>query len=136
MNQNLLFFSILQKQNRTKKSKKELFLLLVTSLFSPWFKSFLNNQLKLIFLKKLFFIILLFSFLSIFTNLNTKKHQIGGDQRDRARAKNQKKEAAKSAGNTEGLSATQRKERDAAIMREKNEKNKKAQEGGGKEEQK
>jgi len=34
------------------------------------------------------------------------------------------------------LSAQQRKERDAAIMREKNEKAKKAAEGNGKEEQK
>ena len=53
-----------------------------------------------------------------------------GAQRDRERAraeKKNKKTAAK--GNKEGLSATQRKERDAAIMREKQAK--KAAEAGG-----
>jgi hypothetical protein len=42
-----------------------------------------------------------------------------GDQRDRAREKNQKKQADNKKGNTEGLSAAQRKERDAAIMKQK-----------------
>merc|ERR1712203_1116075 len=44
-----------------------------------------------------------------------------GNQRDLARAKNQKKEAEKNKGRKDdGLTASQRAERDAQIMREKN----------------
>jgi hypothetical protein len=52
-----------------------------------------------------------------------------GNQRELARAKNLKK-AKEPSGNKEGLSKTQRQERDAQIMREKLAKSK-AKAGGG-----
>lgn len=44
-----------------------------------------------------------------------------GNQRDKSREKRIKEEAKKKHGNTEGISLTQRKERDAAIMKQKQE---------------
>jgi len=52
-----------------------------------------------------------------------------GDQRDRAREKNAKKNQQANKGNSEGLSAIQRKERDAAIMKAKMEASKAKAEG-------
>ena len=44
-----------------------------------------------------------------------------GNQRDKSREKRIKEEAKKKHGNTEGISLGQRKERDAAIMKQKQE---------------
>jgi isoaspartyl peptidase/L-asparaginase-like protein (Ntn-hydrolase superfamily) len=54
-----------------------------------------------------------------------------GNQRDLAREKNQKKKKDAAAGNKEGLTKTQRQERDAQIMREKLAKAKQPKDGGG-----
>lgn len=44
-----------------------------------------------------------------------------GNQRDKSREKRIKEEAKKKHGNTEGISLSQRKERDAQIMKQKQE---------------
>ncbi|KAH8403445.1 hypothetical protein KR215_010139 [Drosophila sulfurigaster] len=58
-------------------------------------------------------------FISIFINLLFS----GGNQRDLARAKNQKKQAEQTKGKrTDGMTVEQRKARDAELMREKQKK--------------
>jgi len=42
-----------------------------------------------------------------------------GNQREKARQRSQQRQASQTHGNQEGLSATQRRERDAQIMRDK-----------------